>query len=84
MADALLTSIIEGLNQRISDLTAENMALQQTVTAILASIPAEQASHVKRHVEEINDFVLKGGSNAAVELVEAQKPVYERLFLHVR
>ncbi|WP_241169957.1 hypothetical protein [Serratia marcescens] len=84
MSDSSIFKIIEDQNSRIAQLNAENLALRQVITAILSAIPPEQATRAKKHVNEINDFVLKGGSAAAVELLEAQKPVYQQLFLHVK
>jgi len=84
MVDSYLDSVIEDLQETISKLTAENIALQKTVIAILASMPIEQASAVKSHVEEINSAVANGGSSEAVELLEAQTQCFQNLFQKVK
>ncbi|HCU0430157.1 TPA: hypothetical protein OUE92_002333 [Serratia marcescens] len=84
MADISLVKIIEGLNERVSKLSSENLAFQQALTAIVAAMPAEQASLAKRHLEEVIEYVEKGGSATALEALEAQKPIYQMIFLHAK
>lgn len=84
MADISLVKIIEDLNERVSKLSSENLAFQQALTAIVAAMPAEQASLAKRHLEEVIEYVKKGGSAAALEALEAQKPIYQMIFLHAK
>ncbi|ELQ6871132.1 hypothetical protein OSP37_000657 [Escherichia coli] len=84
MSDFSMVKIIEDLNDRIAKLSAENLAFQQAITAIIATMPPEQSSAAKRHLEEVISFVEKGGSAAAVEMLAVQKPIYQMLFLHAK
>lgn len=84
MVDTTLVPIIEEIHRRIAKMDAENLALQQVVTAIISSMPDEQASLAKKKLYEVIDYVEKGGSAATLELLEVQKPLYQRLFLHAK
>lgn len=84
MSDVSLVKIIEDLNDRVSKLSTENLALQQAIISIVSAMPPEQSSHAKKHLDEVIQFVEKEGSAAAVEVLEAQKPLYETLFAHVK
>lgn len=84
MSDVSLVKIIEDLNNRVSKLSTENLALQQAIISIVSAMPPEQSSHAKKHLDEVIQLVEKEGSAAAVEMLEAQKPLYETLFAHVK
>lgn len=84
MPDMSLVKIIEDLNDRVSKLSAENLAFQQAITAIVSAMPPEQSSLAKKHLDEVIQFVEKGGSAAAAEMLEVQKPIYQMLFLHAK
>ncbi|KFC12662.1 hypothetical protein GTGU_00278 [Trabulsiella guamensis ATCC 49490] len=84
MSEFSMVKVIEDLNERVTKLSAENLAFQQAITAIIATMPPEQSSAAKRHLEEVISFVEKGGSSAAVEMLAVQKPIYQMLFLHAK
>lgn len=84
MSDTSLVRIIEELHERVSKLSAENMAMQQALTAIISAMPVEQSSRAKNHVDEIISYVQKGGSADAVEILDKQKPIYQMIFLHAK
>lgn len=84
MSDVSLVKIIEDLNDRVSKLSTENLALQQAIISIVSAMPPEQASHAKKNLDEVIQFVEKEGSAAAVEVLEVQKPIYQMLFAHVK
>ncbi len=84
MSDVSLVKIIEDLNDRVSKLSTENLALQQAIISIVSAMPPEQSSHAKKNLDEVIQFVEKEGSAAAVEVLEVQKPIYQMLFAHVK
>ncbi len=84
MSDVSLVKIIEDLNNRVSKLSTENLALQQAIISIVSAMPPEQSSHAKKNLDEVIQFVEKEGSAAAVEVLEVQKPIYQMLFAHVK
>lgn len=84
MSDVSLVKIIEDLNDRVSKLSTENLALQQAIISIVSAMPPEQSSHAKKLLDEVIQFVEKEGSAAAVEVLEVQKPIYQMLFAHVK
>lgn len=84
MSDVSLVKIIEDLNNRVSKLSTENLALQQAIISIVSAMPPEQSSHAKKNIDEVIQFVEKEGSAAAVEVLEVQKPIYQMLFAHVK
>lgn len=84
MQESSLIKIIEGLSDRVSRIDAENVALQHVLMSMLSTMPAEHASAVKSHIENVIAFAEKGGSASVAEMLEVQKPLYERLFSHVK
>ncbi|EGD6076414.1 hypothetical protein DSZ55_11770 [Escherichia coli] len=84
MSDVSLVKIIEDLNDRVSKLSTENLALQQAIISIVSAMPPEQSTNAKKNLDEVIQFVEKEGSAAAVEVLEVQKPIYQMLFAHVK
>ncbi|WDC10123.1 hypothetical protein PS040_17030 [Escherichia albertii] len=84
MSDASLVKIIEDLNNRVSKLSTENLALQQVIISIISAMSPEQVSQAKKHLDEIIQFIEKEGTAAAIDVLEVQKPIYQMLFAHVK